>query len=103
MTETNKPLQEHGKIKTKDVDMAATSFAMTVHSMMDYQLDCAGMEQIKNSAEDVSQNYDEVKYAREQKTCGMLENYIKWFCSEFGGDGNEKKISHTKKDYHCTI
>lgn len=103
MTETNKPLQEHGKIKTKDVDMASTSFAMTVHFMMDYQLDCAGMEQIKNSAEDVSQNYDEVKYAREQKMCGMLENYIKWFYSEFGGDGNEKKISHTKQDYHCTI
>ena len=44
----------------------------------------------KHRTEDVSQNYDEVKYAREQKTCGMLENYIKWFCSEFGGDGNEK-------------
>ena len=65
-------LQVHQKIHVKDIDMAATSFAMTVHAMMDYQLDCSC------SGEPVGQD--------------MIQNYIKWFCSQYGGMNDEKNI-----------
>lgn len=56
-------LQVHKKIHVKDIDMAATSFAMAVHAMMDYQLDCSC------SGETVGQD--------------MIQNYIKWFCNQW--------------------
>lgn len=58
-------LQVHRKICAPDIDMAATSFAMTIHAMMDYQLDCTC------SGEPCSKD--------------MLPNYIKWFCNQYGG------------------
>lgn len=65
-------LQVHRKICIKDIDMAATSFAMTVHAMMDYQLDCFC------SGELVEQD--------------MIQKYIKWFCNQCGGMMDEKNI-----------
>ena len=62
-------LQVHKKICIEDIDMAATSFAMTVHAMMDYQLDCS--------------------CSGEQD---MIQNYIKWFCNQYGGMNDEKNI-----------
>lgn len=59
-------LQAHGKINIDGVDMAATSFAMTIHSMMDYQFDCSC------SGEPVSQS--------------MIQEFIKWFCNQYGGN-----------------
>lgn len=58
-------LQAHGKISIDDVDMAAVSFAMTIHAMMDYQFDCSC------SGESVSQN--------------TIQDFIKWFCNQYGG------------------
>ena len=58
-------LQAHGKLNANDLDMAATSFAMTVHGMLEYDLDC------KNSGE---------------KTDGSkITDYIKWYCEQLGG------------------
>ena len=59
-------LKVHGKLSVKDADAAAFSFAMTVHSAMDYTLDCicSGAEPPKD----------------------MLKDYIAWFCKEFGGE-----------------
>ncbi len=65
-------LQVHKKICIKDIDMAATSFAMTVHAMIDYQLDCSC------SGEPISQD--------------MIQDYIKWFCNQHGGMNNEENI-----------
>lgn len=48
-------LQAHNKIHVNDIDMAAISFAMTVHAMMDYQLDCACSG--KPVGQDMIQNY----------------------------------------------
>lgn len=56
-------LQAHGKINIDDIDMAATSFALTIHAMMDYQFDCSC------SGEPVAQD--------------MIQNYIKWFCKQY--------------------
>ncbi len=65
-------LQIHKKICVKDIDMAAISFAMTVHAMMDYQLDCSC------SGEPVSQD--------------MIQSYIKWFCNQHGRMNDENNI-----------
>ena len=65
-------LQIHKKICVKDIDMAAISFAMTVHAMMDYQLDCSC------SGEPISQD--------------MIQSYIKWFCNQHGRMNDEKNI-----------
>jgi AcrR family transcriptional regulator len=65
-------LQVHKKICIRDIDIAAASFALTVHAIMDYQLDCAC------SGEPVSED--------------MIQDYIKWFCDQFGGVDNEKNI-----------
>lgn len=59
-------LQAHGKISINGVDMAAASFAMTIHAMMDYQFDCSC------SGEPVSQS--------------MIQEFIKWFCKQYGGN-----------------
>lgn len=65
-------LQVHKKAYFDDVDMAATSFAMTIHAMMDYKLDCS------LSGEQLNQN--------------MIQEYIKWFCKQYGGVDDEKNI-----------
>lgn len=56
-------LQAHGKISIDDIDMAAASFALTIHAMMDYQFDCSC------SGEPVAQD--------------MIRNYINWFCKQY--------------------
>jgi hypothetical protein len=61
-------LQVHGKISVSDVDAAAESFAMTVHAITEYQLDC-------------------INSGRETKK-DMLGQYIKWFSGQIGGDKN---------------
>ncbi|MCM1179424.1 MAG: TetR/AcrR family transcriptional regulator [Clostridium sp.] len=65
-------LQAHGKISVDGIDMAATSFAMTIHAMMDYQFDCSCF------GEPVSQS--------------MIQEFIKWFCNQYGGNDDEKSI-----------
>lgn len=64
-------LQVHQKIFVKDIDQAAISFTMTIHSLIDYQLD-------RKSA---GNKFNE----------DILDNYICWFSKEFGGK-NEKNI-----------
>ncbi len=65
-------LQAHGKINAKDIDMTAVSFAMTIHSIMDYQFDCS--------------------CCGESGSRDMIQKYIKWFCNTFGGISDEKNI-----------
>lgn len=62
-------LQVHKKLCIDDIDMAAVSFAMTVHAIMDYQLDCLC------SGDTIQQD--------------ILQNYIKWFCKQYGGENEE--------------
>jgi AcrR family transcriptional regulator len=65
-------LQIHKKIHIDDIDMAATSFTMTVYAMMDYQLDSS--------------------ISGEQLEQDMIQKYIKWFCNQYGGAKDEKKL-----------
>lgn len=65
-------LQVYGKTHIDEIDMAATSFAMAIHGMIDYQFDCSCSG--KSDAKD------------------MIQDYIKWFCRQYGGLTNEKDI-----------
>lgn len=56
-------LQVNHKICIDDIDIAATSFAMTVHAMMDYQMDS--------------------NFSGEQLEQDMIQKYIKWFCNQW--------------------
>ncbi|MEQ2627463.1 hypothetical protein AAAY24_12575 [Faecalibacillus faecis] len=62
-------LQVHQKIFVKDIDQAAISFTTTIHSLIDYQLD-------RKSA---GNKFNE----------DILDNYICWFSTEFGGKDEE--------------
>lgn len=59
-------LKVHGKITADDVDAAAECFAMTVHAITEYQLDCM------NSGKEVRKD--------------MLEAYVRWFSRQIGGN-----------------
>ena len=64
-------LDAHGKFlwHDKDIDMSATAFAMGIHSILDYMLDC------KNGEEEADEK--------------MLEDYVDWFCAKMGGVNDE--------------
>ena len=55
-------LVEQGKLEIDDIDNAALSFAMTIHSLIDYELDCT----------QAGERYDE----------SQIQDYIKWFCDQ---------------------
>ena len=55
-------LAEQGKLAITDLDSAAISFSMTIHSLIDYEFDCA--------------------QADEQFDASQIDNYIKWFCAQ---------------------
>ena len=56
-------LQKNNKINIDNIDVAAMSFAMTIHSLIDYELDC--------------------KKTKEKFDEKMIQNYIEWFCSQY--------------------
>ena len=58
-----KVLQENRKIYINNIDIAATTFAMTIHSLIDYEFDC----------KKVNKKIDEK----------MIQDYIEWFCNQY--------------------
>lgn len=56
-------MEVHNVLHFNNADMSAVSFAMTIHGLMDYELD---------------QRYGEC----EDEKINLLENYLKWFCEE---------------------
>jgi AcrR family transcriptional regulator len=70
-------LAVHGKMKNEGVDTAALTFALTVHSLIDYQLDkmTAGKaEQLRDS---------DTLYTKE------LMEFVRWFSVQVGGEEHE--------------
>lgn len=69
----------HGKMKTEGIDTAATAFALTVHSLIDYRMDAitAG---IADSFGD-----------GEGPCTKELIDFVKWFSLQMGGDCHEQK------------
>ena len=58
-----KLLVDNNKLFIDDIEMGSISFSMTIHSLIDYELDC------KTN----NQDYDENK----------IQKYIKWFCNQY--------------------
>lgn len=56
-------MQVHNVLHFNNADMSAVSFAMTIHGLMDYELD---------------QRYGECEGGKTD----LLEDYLKWFCEE---------------------
>ena len=72
-------LAVHEKMKNEDIDTAAMSFTLTVHSLIDYRMD-------KITAGQTEQFGDgESPYTKE------LTEFIRWFSKQVGGDCDEKK------------
>ena len=59
-------LAAHKKMVSDDLDSAAVSYAMTVHAMIDYQMDCM--------------------IAGRQPQPQMVQKYITWFSKQLGGN-----------------
>ena len=72
-------LAVHGQMKSDGIDTAAMSFALTVHSLIDYQMDRITAGKAEHFGDDESQ------YTKE------LKDYIRWFSIQVGGEKDEKK------------
>ena len=68
-------LAVHGKMKSEGADTAAMTFALTVHSLIDY-----GMDRITAGEADASGG--ESLYTKE------MAEFIRWFCLQTGGKNN---------------
>lgn len=55
-------MEVHKLLHFENADMSAVSFAMTVHGLMDYELD--------------------QKYGYDEESKNLLDEYLKWFCTE---------------------
>ena len=72
-------LAVHGKMKSEGVDTAATAFAMTVHSLVDYQMD-----RITAGTADQA--------GKGESPCTKeLADYIRWFSMQTGGNCHEQE------------
>lgn len=56
-------LNDTNKLFIDNIDIASISFSMTIHSLIDYELDC---------------NKTDTKYDKD-----TIQNYIKWFCDSY--------------------
>lgn len=72
-------LAVHGKMKNEGIDTAAMAFALTVHSLIDYRMDMITAGRTGQFGD------DESPYTKE------LEDYIRWFSKQVGGDYHEQK------------
>lgn len=68
-------LAVHGKMNSEGADTAAMTFALTVHSLIDY-----GMDRITAGEADASGG--ESLYTKE------MAEFIRWFCLQTGGKSN---------------
>ena len=72
-------LAVHGKMKNDGIDMAAMSFALTVHSLIDYRMDMITAGKAERFGDGKG------PYTKE------LADYIKWFSKQAGGEKHEQK------------
>ena len=72
-------LAVHGKMKSDGIDTAAMTFALTVHSLIDYRMDML----TAGKADSFGDN---------QNPCTKeLTAFVKWFCEQVGGNRNEQE------------
>ena len=64
-------LQSQNKLKIDNIEIAATSYAMTIHSIIDYEFDCLKANQKINA--------------------NLLQEYIEWFCNQYCKEEKNEK------------
>lgn len=72
-------LAVHGKMRSEGIDTAAMTFALTVHSLIDYRMDMLTAGRTDRFGEDQS------PYTRE------LIAFVKWFSAQVGGNQHEQE------------
>ncbi len=72
-------LAVHGKMKNEGIDTAAMTFALTVHALIDYQMDRITAGKAKQFGDGDSPNTKE------------LTEFIRWFSVQVGGESHEQK------------
>ena len=72
-------LAVHGKMKSDGIDTAAVTFALTVHSLIDYRMDML----TAGKADSFGDNQG--PFTKE------LTAFVKWFCEQVGGNRNEQE------------
>jgi AcrR family transcriptional regulator len=72
-------LAVHGKMKNRGIDTAAMTFALTVHSLIDYRMDMITAGKTARFGD------GETPYTKE------LTAFIQWFSEQNGGDIHEQK------------
>jgi AcrR family transcriptional regulator len=72
-------LAVHGKMKSDGIDTAAVTFALTVHSLIDYRMDMLTAGKADSFGDNQS------LFTKE------LTAFIKWFCEQVGGNRNEQE------------
>ena len=72
-------LAVHGKMKSEDVDTAALTFALTVHALIDYEMDriTAGITDRSGDGENLCTK--------------QMTDFIRWFSLRVGGENHEQK------------
>ena len=72
-------LAVHGKMKSAGIDTAAMTFALTVHSLIDYRMDMITAGKTDRFDDDQS------PYTKE------LIDFVKWFSTQMGGAQHEQE------------
>ncbi len=72
-------LAVHGKMKSDGIDTAAVTFALTVHSLIDYRMDMLTAGKADSFGDNQS------SFTKE------LTAFVKWFCEQVGGNRNEQE------------
>ena len=72
-------LAVHGKMKSDGIDTAAMTFALTIHSLIDYRMDMLTAGKADSFGDDHS------PYTKE------LINFVKWFSTQVGGAQHEQE------------
>ena len=72
-------LAVHGKMKSDGIDTAAMTFALTVHSLIDYRMDMLTAGKADSFGDNQS------SFTKE------LTAFVKWFCEQVGGNRNEQE------------
>ncbi len=72
-------LAVHGKMKSDGIDTAAMTFALTIHSLIDYRMDMLTAGKADSFGDDHS------PYTKE------LISFVKWFSTQVGGAQHEQE------------
>ena len=71
-------LAVHGKIRSRDADMAAMTYSLTIHSLVDYRMDMI----MAGAADKFGDGSSPVPK--------KIIDFIKWFSARIGGDDEQK-------------